>query len=306
MKTCIISIACVLVVCLLLGALSYAEFGTVNFFRVGMALSSVMGGDGVYQIADHPEKIWLSGSEEAFRKHLEREGYLFLAEEQHDSRIPVEKDGVRDYVRLSGNAMYHKWTWEQRGEPARALSGPAEPVVRYFPESVTGTAYFYPETDIRVTAKAAYPLTCSYPVGVWRITAHPDGILLGENGLEYDCLFWEGSDPSGFPLEEGFCIPGSDTAAFLEDALAKQGLNRREAGDFLRFWLPRMEGSAYNRICFRTDAAGLELSPAPDTHIRVFMLWMPLEEPVDIVPQTLTAPERTGFTVVEWGGSELK
>ena len=35
------------------------------------------------------------------------------------------------------------------------------------------------------------------------------------------------------------------------------------------------------------------------------MTFKPLDQPVDIEPQTLTAPERTGFTVVEWGGSEL-
>ena len=27
---------------------------------------------------------------------------------------------------------------------------------------------------------------------------------------------------------------------------------------------------------------------------------------VDIPPQELTAPSRTGFTVVEWGGTEIK
>ena len=33
------------------------------------------------------------------------------------------------------------------------------------------------------------------------------------------------------------------------------------------------------------------------------MTFKPLDKPVDIEPQTLTAPDRTGFTVVEWGGS---
>ena len=31
-----------------------------------------------------------------------------------------------------------------------------------------------------------------------------------------------------------------------------------------------------------------------------------LEEPVETQPQTLTAPARTGFTAVEWGGGEVK
>ena len=35
------------------------------------------------------------------------------------------------------------------------------------------------------------------------------------------------------------------------------------------------------------------------------MAYMPLEHAVNIPPQQLTAPERTGFTVVEWGGTEV-
>ena len=55
--------------------------------------------------------------------------------------------------------------------------------------------------------------------------------------------------------------------------------------------------------------AQLNVSPAPDTTIRVFMVFTPLDEAVDIPEeQQLQMPEtpvRTGFTVVEWGGSEV-
>ena len=70
-----------------------------------------------------------------------------------------------------------------------------------------------------------------------------------------------------------------------------------------------MEGNPYNLISFQTeaytDAARLTIDPAPDTLIRVFMAWKGLEEPVEVAPQGLAAPERTGFTVVEWGGAEV-
>jgi endoglucanase len=36
------------------------------------------------------------------------------------------------------------------------------------------------------------------------------------------------------------------------------------------------------------------------------MVYVPLEEEVDIEPQQLENFERKGFTVVEWGGSEIK
>ena len=35
------------------------------------------------------------------------------------------------------------------------------------------------------------------------------------------------------------------------------------------------------------------------------MAWQGLDQPVEVEPQTLTAPERTGFAAVEWGGAEV-
>ena len=174
--------------------------------------------------------------------------------------------------------------------------------------------YLYPEEVTDVTVKLHYTgeLTCTYPAynDGWRVTAHPDGTLVGANGMEYNYLYWEGSEQDISDMTTGFCVAGRDTAAFLEDALAKLGLNRRESNEFIVYWLPLMEDNPYNLISFQgstyTDAAKLDISPAPDTVIRVFMAWHPLNAPVEIEPQTLTAPQRTGFTVVEWGGSEIK
>ena len=56
---------------------------------------------------------------------------------------------------------------------------------------------------------------------------------------------------------------------------------------------------------------GINLLPAdgkfcPDTVLRVYMAWKALDVPVEIESQELVSPERVGFTVVEWGGSEVK
>ena len=95
----------------------------------------------------------------------------------------------------------------------------------------------------------------------------------------------------------------------MEGALEKLGLTQREANEFLIYWLPRMEGNPYNLISFQraayTDAAALTIDPAPDTLIRVHMAWKALEHPVEVEPQALTAPARTGFTAVEWGGTQV-
>ena len=174
--------------------------------------------------------------------------------------------------------------------------------------------YLYPEAETDVTVQLDYvgDLTCTYPAydGAWRVAAAPDGTLTDESGQTYRYLYWEGTDNVQYDFSEGFCVPGSETAAFLEDALVQLGLTRAEANEFIIYWLPQMEQNAYNLISFQsdayTDAAKLTITPQPDTLLRVFMAWKPLTSAVEIAPQTLTAPERTGFTAVEWGGAKVQ
>ena len=71
-----------------------------------------------------------------------------------------------------------------------------------------------------------------------------------------------------------------------------------------------MQDNAYNLISFQNENymnhATLDISPKPDTVIRVMMAWKPLKESIAIQPQKLDSVERNGFTVVEWGGTEYK
>lgn len=172
--------------------------------------------------------------------------------------------------------------------------------------------YLYPteRTEVSVRLDFDGQITCTYPAydDGWRVIADPDGTLTDATGQTYSYLYWEGEGKQKYDFSAGFCVAGKDTAAFLESALANLGLTRREANEFIVYWLPQMEGYDYNLISFQTDAytdhARLQITPEPDTVIRVFMAWKPLSKAVDIQPQTLAAPERTGFTVVEWGGSE--
>lgn len=173
--------------------------------------------------------------------------------------------------------------------------------------------YLYPETETAVTVQLELDgaLTCAYPAydDGWRVTARPDGDLTDAEGQTYRYLYWEGETAGDYDFSQGFCVPGGDTAAFLEEALSTLGLTRREANEFIVYWLPRMEGNPYNLISFQTgaytDHARLTVSPEPDSLLRVFMAWKPLEDAVELPPQTFPAFTRTGFTVVEWGGAAL-
>lgn len=174
--------------------------------------------------------------------------------------------------------------------------------------------YLYPPQQTEVHVELDYDgiLTCTYPAyrDGWTVLASPDGTLTDEDSQTYNYLYWEGKGNADYDFSTGFCVAGEDTAAFLEQILADLGLTRKEANEFIVYWLPRMQDNAYNLISFQTDAytsrARLHVTPEPDTLIRVFMAWKPLDEAVEIAQQNFQTPTRTGFTVVEWGGAEVK
>ena len=183
-----------------------------------------------------------------------------------------------------------------------------------YPVAEKPVIYLYPETPTEVSVKLTIDgkLTCTYPAydkGWDNFTAYPDGTLVFPDGKEYYCLYWEALQDNEYDFTKGFCVKGTDTAAFLEWALSAQGLTPREANEFIIYWLPRMEQNPYNVIAFQTDAytegAVLEITPNPDSLLRVFMAWYPSDEAVEIEAQAFTPFERVGFAVVEWGGSEL-
>ena len=142
------------------------------------------------------------------------------------------------------------------------------------------------------------------------MTAWPDGRLVNHSdGKEYPYLFWEGEDRTAYDMTKGFVVLGSGTEAFLREKLEHLGLKEKEYEAFIEYWLPRMEGNPYNLITFQKEAyeetAGLFISPKPDSILRVFMVYMPLEQPVQAEEPELAPFERRGFTVVEWGGKEI-
>ena len=133
------------------------------------------------------------------------------------------------------------------------------------------------------------------------------GTLINHHdGKEYSYLFWEGHGKADSDLSKGFVVKGEDTASFLQDELSYMGLSPREYNEFIVYRLPQMQNNAYNLIAFQgiayTDTATLVITPTPDSILRVFMTFMPLDKEIEIEEQALSAFTRTGFTVIEWGG----
>ncbi|WP_405754821.1 hypothetical protein [Anaerovibrio slackiae] len=173
--------------------------------------------------------------------------------------------------------------------------------------------YLYPtkKTNVFVNLNFDGTFTYTYPKinDGWKVSAEPDGTLTDKSGRTYGYLFWEGDTKVPMEFNEGFCVAGKDTEAFLLDKLAYLGLNDKEINDFMVFWLPRMQDNPYNVISFQTDnylkVAQLKVYPQPDTMIRVFMAWKKADNFVNIKAQKLEKIQRKGFALVEWGGTEV-
>ena len=172
--------------------------------------------------------------------------------------------------------------------------------------------YLYPEnmTDVNVLLGNEKSLTTTYPKynDGWKITAYPDGTLIDDKGRQYYGLYWEGNNYQNQIQDTGFVIPGNDTISFLEDKLKVLGLTEKEANEFIVYWLPKLEKNKYNYIYFESldninNYMPLSISPEPDSIIRILMNYKPLNKKISVNEQILNTPDRTGFTVVEWGGS---
>ena len=175
--------------------------------------------------------------------------------------------------------------------------------------------YLYPkeETNVIVRLGNSDLLTTTYPKyeNEWNVIAKPNGDLIGESGRTYYGLYWEGFNHIQNDFSDGFVVSRDQLVQFLEEKLLILGLNEREANEFIIYWLPKLEENEYNLIRFEdiniiNKQMPLDINPAPDTIIRVFMEYKPLEEKIDVKEQKLVSLNRKGFTVVEWGGTLIK
>lgn len=181
----------------------------------------------------------------------------------------------------------------------------------FIPAADKPVIYLYGyDGDVNVMLDADF--TCTYPKyekNGWNVTAEPDGMLTDKNGKRYRYLFWEGQDDYNYDMSDGFCVKGEDTAEFLEGKLRILGLNNVEINEFIIYWLPQMEHNNYNVIKFQTtdyeNNHPMQVTPKPDSELRVFMTWYPSDTYIDVKKQELKPFVRKGKTVVEWGGSAI-
>ena len=175
--------------------------------------------------------------------------------------------------------------------------------------------YLYPEESMYISVQLNLKeskFTTVYPKfngkNTWNVRAKPNGDILIKNKT-YPYLFWEAESYNSQETKEGFMVNEENAEKFLEEKLGILGLNEKEKTDFITFWLPVLLRNKLSICTFQTQKFfnnfELNITPKPDSMIRVFLTIKKLERPINIREQKLESVERKGFTAVEWGGSNI-
>jgi hypothetical protein len=173
--------------------------------------------------------------------------------------------------------------------------------------------YLYPTKaeDVSVQLNFKYDFRYVYPPFTdasrhqWNVYAEPSGMLTDRRGKKCNYLFWEGVIEPSADLSQGFVVEAGDTESFLAESLVKLGLNMMETAEFLVYRVPKLCKSKSNLVTFATELYAvnfpMKIEPAPNTLIRMFMMYRPLSagEKTEVESLELKAPPRVGFTVVE-------
>lgn len=187
--------------------------------------------------------------------------------------------------------------------------------------------YFYPQatTHVHVTLDVKGQLGFTYPeyttnlsdstIPGWTFAADPNGTL-HIDGKEYNYLFWDAHislSAERAKEKEGFIVQRDSLVPFFERTLTQMNLSPREKEDFITYWCPQMQkhDSCVVHFQFNDDynsIAGINITPNPDNLFRVFMTWedAAMIDHSNIKPQKIESVKREGFTVVEWGGGEIR
>lgn len=191
-----------------------------------------------------------------------------------------------------------------------------KPVIYVYP---TAAQQVNIRLDVRGTLGFTYPayyfpLNSDSAQSGWTFTAHPDGTI-HQNGEEYDYLFWDAKHKfslNSLDTKTGFIVQRDSLVPFFEKQLGAMNLSPREQQDFITYWCPRMlmNEKSFVQFAFNENYdqfAGITITPKPDHVFRVMMLWKNAAgmNAHKVQPQKIESVTREGFTVLEWGGTEL-
>ena len=172
--------------------------------------------------------------------------------------------------------------------------------------------YLYPKEDntkVKITFSDPDNLTVTYPKynNKWEVTANKNGDLYDKEGNYYYALYFEEKNKATVDFTTGFYVTKDNAIDFLEEKLSYIGLNSKERNEFIMYWLPVLENNKKSLVYFeltdsRETTNKLNITPKPDSMLRISMHVKKVDKNPGIKDQKLTQFKRKGFTVIEWGG----
>jgi hypothetical protein len=179
-------------------------------------------------------------------------------------------------------------------------------------------------TDVSLEINPTGDFSFTYPAYTdgWNVKSTPSGNVI-HKGKTYPYLFWEGQHKDiGFNFTnlssglEGFYIKTDTCITFLENTLSYLGLNATESTDFITYWGPRIQNHPFAFIQFKelasyaAEVASMKVSPHPNSIQRIFMVFEGIDNNEILKDMTIVTPKlspfnRWGFSLIEWGGSEV-
>lgn len=167
--------------------------------------------------------------------------------------------------------------------------------------------YLYPTTDSTINVNLdvngyIYNDIPKYDDG-WEVFVTKEGIIESK----YDYLFYEVKLFKTDVPEEGWVVEYGRLEEWFLSNLPKLGLNKKETEQFMDYWIQELPQANYYEVklldkTFLDKNITLNISPQPDTVIRLMFYFTPLEEAINISAPEIITPKREGFTAVEWGG----
>lgn len=297
------------------GYLYLGEGNVVNKYNTNGELISTVGPyekiidvieNYVLHIKDN-EVILTDGVEEYKIHDWKDEYYYHKALSGYYNSVEHKELGIYIIIEYNGfnegpGVEYHfnPTTKEIKKYDLDVIGGYAKPVLYLYPEKTT---------KVTVNFEKEENLTTTYPKfnDQWEMTVSPNGDMYDKAGKYYYGLYWEEDQNHTVDFKEGFYVTKDNAIEFLEEKLTYIGLNDKERNEFIMYWLPIIEKNEHNLIYFelteeRDSFNKLQISPKPDSMLRIAIHVKKVNGPKKIKEQKLTSFERKGFTAVEWGG----
>lgn len=179
--------------------------------------------------------------------------------------------------------------------------------------------WLYPEaeTDVEVTLQFhgggfMYMSTPPYN-DRWRIHVDPSMPFnkyspTYEDSSAYAFLDYDGFRAGSFQRNQGWCIAQRDLLSWQREVLPGFGFTEAEIDDanygYGRLILDRQYPQRFLAVYPQQQeivdtSVSLQVQPEPDTMYRLWLYFVPVDEPISLLEPSIPSIQRTGFTVVE-------